>query len=95
MTVVSHITRSSAAAMAIHAALLFAGLFNIPKSLGIITKLWQLRPTMAVYYGTFCNMFRYGKLDNITASFLIYGICIVLLATALIISYKKSRVESR
>lgn len=91
----SQVTHSSVATMAIQVAILLAGLFNLPKSLGIITKLWQLRPTMAVYYGTFCNMFRYGKLDNITASFLIYGICIVLLATALIISYKKSRVESR
>lgn len=92
---VSHITRSSAAAMAIHAALLFAGLFNIPKSLGIIAKLWQLRPTMAVYYGTFCNTFRYGRLDNVETSLIIYGLFIVLLTAVLITSYKKSGVESR
>lgn len=41
------------------------------------------------------NTFRYGRLDNVETSLIIYGLFIVLLATALIISYKKSRVESR
>ncbi|MDO5155965.1 MAG: ABC transporter permease subunit [Eubacteriales bacterium] len=91
----SHITHSSVATLAIHAAILFVGLFNVPKSLGIIAKLWQLRPTMALYYGTFCNTYRYGKMNNVEASVVIYGLCIAVLIVVLLASYRKSQVESR
>lgn len=91
----SHLTQSSVATMAVHAAIIFAGLFNIPGKMGIIAKLWQLRPTMALYYGSFCNTFRYGKMNNVEATFFIYGIVIVIFAITLIMSYRKSQVESR
>lgn len=91
----SHITHSAVATMATHAAILFAGLFNVPGKMGIISKLWQLRPTMALYYGTFCNTYRYGSMNNVQASVLSYGICMVIFVVILLISYKKSQVESR
>ncbi len=89
---ISHITHSAVATMAIHAAVLFAGLFNVPSKMGIIAKLWQLRATMALYYGTFCNTFRYGSMNNVKASVLCYCICIVGFAAVILLSYKKSQV---
>ena len=74
----SDITHSSVVTLAIHAAIIFTGLFNIPGSLGKIAKLWQLRPTMALYYGTFCNTNRYGNMNNVEASVAIYGLRIIL-----------------
>ena len=91
----SHLTHSAVATMAIHATILFAGLFNVPGKMGIIAKLWQLRPTMALYYGTFCNTFRYGALNNIQVSMLAYGVCMVIFAVILLITYTNSQVESR
>lgn len=91
----SHITHSGVATMAICAAVLFAGLFTIPSKTGIIAKLWQLRPTMALYYGTFCNIYRYASMNNVQASVLIYCICTALFAVALFLSYKNSQVKSR
>lgn len=91
----SHLTHSAVATMAIHAALLFAGLFNVPGKMGIIAKLWQLRPTMALYYGTFCNTYRYGAMNNVQASVLLYLICMGVFAAVLLISYKNAQVESR
>lgn len=91
----SHITRSAVATMAIHTGFLFAGLFNIPGKLGLISKLWQLKPTMALYYGTFCNTFKYLGLNNVEISFAIYIIFIIILTICLIYSYKKSQIESR
>lgn len=89
----SQVTHSAVATMAIHAAILFAGLFNVPGKMGIVAKLWQLRPTMALYYGTFCNTYRYGFLNNVQASVLIYAICMVILASFLLLSYKKAQVQ--
>ena len=91
----SHLTQSAVATMAIHAAILFVGLFNVPGEMGIIAKLWQLRPTMALYYGTFCNTYRYGAMNNVQASVLVYSLCMVIFAATLPVSYKKSQVESR
>lgn len=91
----SHLTHSAVATMATHAAVLFAGLFNIPGTMGSIAKLWQLRPTMALYYGTFCNTYRYGSMNNVEASVLIYCICAAMFAAILLVSYKRSQVESR
>lgn len=91
----SLLTKSSVATMAIHAAIIFIGLFNNPGKMGIIAKLWQLRPTMLLYYGSFCNTFRYGRMNNVEISALIYGICIIIFASVLLISYKKTQVESR
>lgn len=93
--VISHFTHSAAATMAIHAAVLFVGLFNIPAKLGLIAKLWQLRPTMSLYYGTFCNTYMYGKLNNVEISLLLYSGLTIVLAFVLILSYRKSQVESR
>ena len=77
----SHFTKSSVATMVIHTACLFAGLFNIPASasMTLISKLWQLKPTMALYYGTFCNYFRYGSLNNVEVSLILYVGAIVVL----------------
>ena len=94
-TLISLLTKSSVATMAIHAAVIFAGLFNIPGKMGIIAKLWQLKPTMALYYGSFCNTFRYGQLNNVEASVLIYGICIIIFVSILLMKYKTEQVESR
>lgn len=91
----SHMLHSAVATMAIHAAILFAGLFNIPSKMGIIAKLWQLRPTMALYYGTFCNTYRYGPMNNVQMSVISYSICLVIFAVILLLSYRKSQVESR
>lgn len=93
--IISHFTKSSVATMAIHAAIVFSGLFNIPGKLGLISKLWQLRPTMALYYGTFCNTYMYGCFNNVEISFIIYTFLAVLLSAILILSYKKSQIESR
>ncbi len=92
---VSHFTHSAVATMAIHAAVLFAGLFNMPAKLGLLAKLWQLRPTMALYYGTFCNTYMYGKLNNVEISVLLYAGIAVILAIVLMLTYRKSQVESR
>ncbi len=91
----SHVTNSSVATMAIHTAILLVGLFNVPKSMGIIAKLWQLRPTMALYYGTFCNTFRYGPLNNVQISLIVYTAITIILSASLIVLYNKSQVESR
>lgn len=91
----SLLTKSAVVTMAIHAAAIFAGLFNIPGKAGIIKKYWQLRPTMVLYSGTFCNTFRYGNMNNVEASVLIYCICIAIFAAALLMSYRKTQVESR
>ena len=82
--VISNLTGSSVATMAIHASSIFVGLFNIPRKLGEISKWWELRPTMSLYYGTFCNTHMYGKLNNIQASVLLYGVCIIAMVAILI-----------
>lgn len=92
---ISHITHSAVITMALHAAFIFIGLFNVPARLGTIAKLWQLRPSMPLYYGTFCNTFRYGVMNNVEASLVIYMSCIVVFAVALIALYRRSQVESR
>lgn len=91
----SHFTKSAIVSMAIHAAVLFVGLFNIPKGMGLISKLWELRPTMSLYYGTFCNTYLYGKMNNVQMSILIDGCLIALIFAALALSYRHSQVESR
>lgn len=91
----SHVTKSSTVTMATQSAILFAGLFNVPAGMGVIAKIWQLRPTMSLYEGTFCNMYRYGKLNNVEISLLLYAAISAILALYLILSYRKSQVESR
>lgn len=91
----SHLTKSATATMAIQAAVLFAGLFNVPDKMGWVTKIWQLRPTMALYYGTFCHTFRYGTCNDVTLSLILYITASVLLAIYLILSCKTSQVGSR
>ncbi|MBQ3660744.1 MAG: ABC transporter permease subunit [Firmicutes bacterium] len=91
----SLLTKSAVVTMAIHAAAIFAGLFNIPGKAGIIKKYWQLRPTMVLYSGTFCNTFRYGNMNNVETSILGYCICIAIFVAALLTSYRKTQVESR
>lgn len=91
----SQLTGSAVATLAIHAAIVFLGLFNVPKSMGWLAKLWQLRPTMALYYGSFCNTYRYAGLDGVTLSLILYPALALLLARLLGISYRRSQVESR
>lgn len=91
----SYFTQSAVASMAIHAAILFLGLFNIPKGMGLIAKLWELRPTMTLYYGTFCNTYLYGKMNNVQISLFFYGFLIFLGLTVFAISYRHTQVESR
>lgn len=93
--ILSHLTHSAVATLAIHAAVIFGGLFNIPNGLGIISKLWQLRPTMALYYGSFCNTFRYGCLNNVQITLIIYAVTSVVLMGLLIVSYRRSQVEAK
>ena len=50
---------------------------------------------MALYSGTFCNTFRYGSMNNVEASVLIYCICIAVIAAVLPALYGKTQVESR
>ena len=92
---VSHITDSSVLTMAIHTAILFGGLFNVPESMGAINKLWQLRPTLALYFGTFLNTFRYGALNNVQCSLIIYAVLISLFTAIIAVSYQKAQVKSR
>ena len=92
---ISLLTKSDVATMAIHAAFIFIGLFNMPGKPGFIYKLWQLRPTMLLYSATFCNTFRYGSMNNVEASILIYSICIIIFITILLNTYKRSQVDSR
>lgn len=91
----SHLTHSAVATLAIHAAVIFGGLFNIPSGLGIISKLWQLRPTMALYYGSFCNTFRYGCFNNVQITLIIYSMVAIVFMGLLLISYRRSQVEAR
>ena len=91
----SHITGSAVVTMAIHTAILFGGLFNVPESTGIVYKFWQLRPTLALYFGTFLNTFRYGPFNNVQCSLLIYFALAAVFAAILTVSYRKSQVESR
>lgn len=93
--ILSHLTKSAVATMAIHAAIIFVGLFNVPGKLGLIAKLWQLRPTIALHYGTFCNTYMYGVLNNVQISVVLYMGLTILFALILVLSYKKSQVESR
>ncbi len=90
----SHLTHSAVATLAIHAAVIFGGLFNVPNGLGIISKLWQLRPTMALYYGSFCNTFRYGCFNNVQITWIIYSVAAVILMGLLVIGYRKSQVQA-
>ena len=91
----SHLTKSSVVTMAIHTAILFLGLFNVPASFGIIAKLWRVEPTLALHWGTFLNTYRYGSLNNVEFSFILYGAIILLFTVWLVQSYRKSQVESR
>ena len=93
--IISHFTKSAVATMAIHAGIIFLGLFNVPGKLGLISKLWQIRPTMALYYGTFCNTFKYANLNNIELTVIAYLVLSIVLALILVLSYKKSQVQSR
>lgn len=93
--ILSHLTKSAVATTAIHAAIVFAGLFNVPTKLGLMAKLWELRPTMALYYGTFCNTYMYGQLNNVQMSVIIYLSLAIIFATILVISYRRSQIESR
>lgn len=93
--VLSHVTKSSTATMAVQAAILFIGLFNVPVKMGWFAKIWQLRPTMSLYYGTFCNMFMYGKFNNVEISIIIYIVVSIMITFYLIISYKRTQIQSR
>ncbi len=91
----SFFTQSAVATMAIEAALLFAGLFNVPSEMTFISKLWQLKPTMVLHYGTFTNLFMYGRLNNIEMTVLICVFLIAAVSAGLIWAYKQSQLESR
>lgn len=91
----SYFTRSAVAVMAIQAAVLFTGLFNVPSKLGFVSKLWQIRPTMLLHYGTFCNTYMYGKFNCVEISLILCIGIAFLLTAGLILSYRKSQVESR
>ena len=91
----SHLTKSPVITMAVHSGILFGGLFSIPETMGIINKIWQLRPTLALYYATFLNTFRYGPFDNVQMSLIVYGLTAIIFMAVLIVSYRKSQVESR
>jgi len=95
----SHITHSAVATMAIHAAFLFSALLNIPSTgsgaLHVISKYWEMRPTMVLYYGTFCNTYMYGSLNNVQVSLIVYSAVPLILCFAVLLLYKKSQVESR
>ena len=94
-TLLSLLTESAVATMAIHAASILVGTFSIHGKLGVISKLWQLRPTMVLYAGTFRNTFRYGTMNNVEASVLLYSACIIISAALLMASYKKTQIKSR
>ncbi len=91
----SYFTKSSVATIAIHTAILFAGLFNVPASFGIIKKLWELKPTAILHYGTFCNTFMYGPFNNITAALISYFALIIIAGMVVMLAYRKSQIESR
>lgn len=93
--IISHLTKSALVTMAIHATIVFLGLFNVPTKLSVLARIWELRPTMALYYGTFCNTYRYGCFNNVQISVLIYAILAIIFAIILVLSYKKSQIESR
>ena len=91
----SYFTKSSVATVAIHTVILFAGLFNIPSSIGIVKKLWELKHTTILYYGTFCNTFMYGSLNNIAVAFIACSALTVIAGGVIMLAYRKSQVESR
>lgn len=93
----SNLTHSSVATLAIHTAILILGLFEFPNTGGLesISRLWKLRPTMSLHYGTFCNTYLYGGMNAPVASFLIFGAVILVLIALIIGMYKNSQVESR
>lgn len=92
---VSYITKSAVATMAAHAAIIFVGLFNVPTKLGLISKLWELRPSLSLYYGTFCNYYKYGVLNNVQITLILYFGISIALALLLLLIYRKAKVESR
>lgn len=91
----SLLTRSSVATLSIQTAVLFLSLFNIPKTMATVNKFWQLRPTMICHYGTFCNTFRYGPLNNIQVALISYILLIIICIIVTIRFHKKEQVESR
>lgn len=93
--ILSHMTKSAVATMAIHAAIIFVGLFNMPGKFGFIAKIWQLRPTIVLYSKTFCNTYMYGGFNNVQITAILYMSLTILFAVILVLSYKKSQAESR
>lgn len=95
----SQVLKSSMATLAAMSGFLFVTLFNLPNSLGIIAKLWKLRPNGFIGSWTFTSYqlyYVFGKLFNMVQ---VAPVVYLLLSVALIalagMSYRRYQVTGR
>ena len=95
----SQVIGNSAGVMAVQVGIFFIGLFGIPKSFGIISQLWSIRPTYCLNYGAFSEyrLFNFcGRFINVfQAAGILYPIMIAGMIPITYISYQRMQVKSR
>lgn len=97
---ISCLTKSNIAVVAIQTGVLIISLFNLPKVFGFISYLWKLRPTSFLMYSTFStnttvyNLFGI-QLNALEASIFLYLIIVLLSIFVVYIVQQKNEVKSR
>lgn len=97
---ISCLTKSNIAVVAIQTCVLIVSLFNLPKVFGFISDLWHLRPTSFLMYSTFSsNTTIYNllgfNLNALEVSIFAYLIIAVLAVLATFIVQQKNEVKCR
>lgn len=87
---------SSTQVTVIMMALFIISFFELPEILGVISKLWELRPGVMLHRTIFTKTHLFGgRLNVFYMSGIMYFVLSVILITYTFFSYKKSQVRSR
>ncbi len=87
---------SSTQVVVITMAFFLVSFFRMPDWLGIIAKLWQLRPNVVLHLSALNGSILYGRKFNIyEMSTVVYLIAAIAFVTITGIIYKRSQVKSR
>ena len=96
---ISQISGKSVTVMAVQFAVFFIGLFEFPYDLGLITKLWNIRPTNFLMNYSFMEykLFKVGGqyLNEFQMAGILYPIIIAIALPVIYISYQRMMLKSR
>lgn len=76
-------------------ALFIVSFFNLPEKLGMVTKLWQLRPNVLLHPSIFRSDLLVGRFTAFTVAVVLYIVLAVVLSVVTASLYKKSQVRGR